>query len=89
MGRPEVEKREALGVTILFWEFDDAPEEYRAPSHHCGDEDWVFFIPTGAKTPWWLETCGRNGDGRDYLQPFGWAESYAVDGGTVLIFAHA
>jgi hypothetical protein len=30
---------------IIVWRFEDAPEEFRALSHHGGDEDWVALVP--------------------------------------------
>ena len=43
--------------TIRVWRWDDAPQEYRELSPHCGDEDWVALIPAalnvnGHYVPW-------------------------------------
>lgn len=42
---------------IQVWEFEDAPEEFRALSQNGGDEDWIALIPAHLSERWigWLE----------------------------------
>lgn len=68
---------------IKIWRFHDAPEELKALSPHCGDEDYLAVVP-----PDW-----------DYFMPlwlqygsFGCcdiSEHKLPDGSTVFIGAHA
>lgn len=68
---------------ILVWRFYDAPKAYQALSTHGGDEDWVGFIPDefGEENPYWMEAGTA----------FGCCdvEEHKVDGGRVVIGAHA
>lgn len=67
---------------IIVWEFDEAPEEYRALSSHGGDEDWLAFVPDSLKRRYigWLES-------RSSFGPYSVSE-HSVEGGTVRIGAH-
>jgi len=72
-------------MSIRVWGFSEAPETYQALSTHCGDEDWVAFVPEGYlrmhnHPPDWL-----------YASTFGACETeeFAVEGGTVYIGSHA
>jgi hypothetical protein len=66
---------------IMVWNFETAPERYRKLSRHGGDEDLVVFVPAGIDVRYdtWLNE-GRLGNR---------VSSYTVEGGIVLIAAHA
>lgn len=66
---------------IQLWDWDHAPEQYRKLSTHGGDEDGVIFVPDGVEEPWWLESL--------HAREFGDAQREKVDGGAVIIWAHA
>lgn len=68
---------------ILVWEFEDAPEEYKALSDHGGDEDWLALVPASYKDIWigWLESETRFGSSRVGVYEL-------PDGSTVHIGAH-
>lgn len=34
-----------MDQAIIVWRFEDAPEELRAMSYNCGDEDWLAILP--------------------------------------------
>ena len=69
--------------TILVWRFEDAPEEYKALSHHGGDEDWVAFIPNKYKDYYlgWMDEGTSFGSCS--------VSEHKVKGGIVRIGAHA
>ena len=66
--------------SIKIWEFEDAPEEFKALSEHGGDEDGIIFIPAGVKEPWWLESLWRSYGGEQRIEN---------PEGTYIIWAHA
>ena len=81
---------------LQIWPFALAPPRYQVLSTHGGDEDWLLYCPAAllaAPWPWELGQALQPGtvlDGRrQYLGTWGWAETYAVFGGVVVIFAHA
>jgi hypothetical protein len=66
---------------IVVWNFETAPAKYKELSSHGGDEDLVVFVPAGVDVRYdtWLNE-GRLGNR---------VSSYSVEGGIVLIAAHA
>lgn len=38
-------------LRIVIWPWEDAPPEWKAIAHCCGDEDWLAFIPRGLDLP--------------------------------------
>ncbi len=69
---------------IKVWEWDDAPEEFKALSPHGGDEDWVALVPPhlAQRCISWLESGSSFGccDVSEHPLP---------DGSVVKIGAHA
>jgi hypothetical protein len=71
-----------LAFAALIWPWSYAPDEYKALSGHGGDEDFVVFIPEGMYDAFWVFG--------DYMKHFGWGDGpHKVDGGIVIIYAHA
>ena len=66
---------------ISIYEFDNAPQEWRALSPHGGDEDWLAFVPDSMMNNYmpFLEV-GRFGND---------VTEHKVSGGVVFIAAHA
>lgn len=66
---------------IIVWYWKDAPVKYKALSPHGGDEDWVAFVPNDIMIPMWM----------DEGTPFGCCSvsEHEIDGGTIVIGAHA
>lgn len=73
---------------MQIWPFRAAPEAYRALSEHGGDEDWVVFIPDDCDSVPWCFDFDPEGEDQ-YVSPWGHGRVYRVEGGRVLIFAHA
>lgn len=67
---------------MLVWQFDDAPERFRALSPHGGDEDWVALIPPDYDCVPWAENGTAFGCCRVSVHDVG-------HGWTVRIGAHA
>ena len=69
---------------IKVWDWDDAPEEYRALSQNGGDEDWVALVPPhySARYISWMESGSSFGCCSVYDYPL-------PDGSIVRIGAHA
>ncbi len=69
---------------IQVWDWDDAPEEYKALSPHGGDEDWVALVPPKYAGRWigWMESGSAFGccDVSEHELP---------DGSVVRIGAHS
>lgn len=52
----------STNVTVVVWQFHDAPEHFQALSGHGGDEDWLAFVPTedgNIDHINWIESIGR------------------------------
>jgi len=57
---------------VMVWNWDEAPDEFRACSSHGGDEDFVIVVPleyidNGGQLEWWpagmiLEKLDFGGD---------------------------
>ena len=85
-------------TALEIWPFAQAPPAYQALSTHGGDEDWVLYCPAAllaARWPWALEqalaraAAGSVASRVKAVDGWGHAETHAVFGGVVVIFAHA
>jgi len=76
---------------IKLWRWDDAPEEYRKLSTHCGDEDYILYAPAIFKEeflPYVLQ--GPISGDESYVDGFGKVDRHELENGdVVVIFAHA